>query len=299
MKSASVHAQRAQFPVRVLCRVRDVSESGDHSWRTRPQQRQEDDARLLARINQSHEDSKGRYGAPRIHADLKAQGVPCSRRRVARLASRRLETLMRAAGLRGTGKRKDKTTTDANHAFPVAENLVQREFDVAEPNKVWAADITYISTKEGWLYLAVVLDLHSRLVMGRAMGKRMTTALPLSALSMAFHGRRPLPDLVHHSDRGSPYASGADQRALHALNMTCSMSNKGDCCDNAVVESNFSDPQQGTGRGSVVRDTPGGSVGAVRVSGGVLQQKAPPLVAGRPQPNRVRGPRGCRGAACR
>ena len=226
-----MHDHHGKYPLKVLCRVLHVTESGYHSWRNRPQVRKHDDHTLLRHVVSVHQDSKGRYGAPRVHADLQAQGVRCSRRRVARL--------MRSAGLQGKGKRKYKQTTDSEHALPVAENLVQRNFDVPQPNTVWAGDLTYLRTKEGWLYLAVLIDLHSRLVVGWGMGSRMTTDLPLSALSMAFHRRRPPPGLVHHSDRGSQYASGAYQRALRGMGMACSMSRRGDCFDNAVVESFF------------------------------------------------------------
>jgi putative transposase len=226
-----VHAQRPQFPLRVLCRTVGVTESGYHSWRARPQKRVEDDAQLLAHIETVHDDSKGRYGSPRVYRELQAIGVRCSRHRVARL--------MRAAGRRGRGKRRSKSTTDSGHAFPVAENLLMRQFEVAEPNLVWASDMTFIRTTEGWLYLAVVLDLYSRKIVGWSMGSRMTADLPLAALRMAFHQRHPAPGLIHHSDRGSQYASQVYQHTLKGMQMTCSMSRKGDCWDNAVVESFF------------------------------------------------------------
>lgn len=146
---------------------------------------------------------------------------------------------MRQAGLRGKGKRRFCKTTHSDHAQPIAENLVQRAFTVAEPNRVWVGDLTYLWTAEGWLYLAVLLDLHSRRVVGWALGSRLTTDLPLSALSMAHHQRRPPPGLIVHSDRGSQYASRAYQRTLRGMELTCSMSRKGDCWDNAVAESFF------------------------------------------------------------
>lgn len=196
-----------------------------------PQERKLNDQQLLVEIREVHQHSKGRYGAPRVHAALCAKGMHASKRRVARL--------MRVAGLRGKSRRKYKTTTNSNHALPVAQNLVNREFKVAEPNTVWGADLTYIPTREGWLYLSVVLDLHSRMVVGWAMGHRMTTDLPLAALVMAAQRRSPSRGLIHHSDRGSQFASHAYQRQLWSLGMLCSMSNKGDCWDNAVVESFF------------------------------------------------------------
>ena len=215
----------------MLCRVMGVTESGYHSWRVRPQTRAEHDAQLLARIVTVHDESKGIYGVPRVYSVLKGAQVPCSRHRVARL--------MRSVGRRGKGKKQYKVTTDSDYAHPVAENLLMRRFDVAEPNTVWATDMTFIATAEGWLYLAVVLDLHSRMVVGWSLGSRMTTELPLAALKMAFDRRRPAPGLLHHSDRGSQYASGRYQHALKGMQMTCSMSRKGDCFDNAVVESFF------------------------------------------------------------
>ena len=228
----------------MLCRVMGVTESGYHSWRIRPQTRAENDAQLLARIETVHDESKGVYGVPRVYSVLQDAQVRCSRHRVARL--------MHSVGRRGKSKRRYKVTTDSNHAQPIAENLLMRQFNVAEPNTVWAADMTFIATSEGWLYLAVVLDLHSRLIVGWSMGSRLTTDLPLAALKMAFNRRHPTPGLLHHSDRGSgqasswalfcprtQYASKTYQHALQGMRMTCSMSRKGDCFDNAVVESFF------------------------------------------------------------
>ncbi len=195
------------------------------------QKRAEDDAQLLAYIEPVHDASKERYGSPRVYRELRATGVRCSRHRVARL--------MWAAGRRGRGKRRSKGTTDSGHALPVAENPLMRQFGVAEPNLMWAADMTFIWTMEGWLDLAVVQGLHSRKIVGWSMGSRMTADLPLAALRMAFLQRHPAPGLMHHSDRGSQYASKVYQHALKNMQMTCSMRQKGDCFDNAVVESFF------------------------------------------------------------
>ncbi|GGK44190.1 transposase [Deinococcus malanensis] len=232
MKYPFIHVMRQQFPLRVLCRVLGVTESGYHSWRIRPHTRADNDQELLEKVHEAHQASQGRYGAPRIHVELRAQGVVCSRRRVGRV--------MRQAGLRGKGKRKYKSTTNSDHAFPLAENLLERNFVVKAPNTVYASDMTYVPTREGWLYLAVVMDLYSRRVVGWAMGSRLTTDLPLSALRMAYQTRRPEPGVIQHSDRGSQYASRRYQQALRSMGMTCSMSRKGDCYDNAVVESFFS-----------------------------------------------------------
>lgn len=248
MKFAFIHAERHAHPIGLLCRVLGVSRAGFYAWRDRPEShRQQQDMQLTRHIQDVHQRSKGRYGAPRVHAELQAQGVSCGRQRVARLASRRLEPLMRTAGLRGKGKRKYRVTTRSDHDHPLAGNVLGRQFDVSEPNAVWAGDLTYLPTKEGWLYLAVLIDLYSRRVMGWrrgapsrwAMSERITTALPLKALQMACKGRRPPPGLVHYSDRGSQYASWAYQRALRMMGSVPSMSLKGDCWDNAVVESFF------------------------------------------------------------
>lgn len=216
-----------------MCRVLEVSVSGYHSWRRRPISRhQQQDALLQQRIHEVHRRSKGRYGAPRIHAALRAEGVQVSQKRVARL--------MRTAGLRAKGKRRWVRTTDSGHTLPVFPNLLNRQFEVQQPNQVWASDITYVPTKEGWLYLAVTLDLHSRAVVGYAMDAQMPATLPLAALQMAAQRRHPPQGLLHHSDQGSQYASKVFQAELARLEARGSMSRKGECWDNAVVESFFS-----------------------------------------------------------
>ncbi len=216
-----------------MCRVLEVSVSGYHSWRRRPiSNQQHRDALLQQRIREIHQRRKGRYGSPRIHAELRAEGVQVSRKRVARL--------MRAGGLRAKGKQRWVRTTDSVHSFSVCPNFLNRQFDVQQPNEVWASDLTFIPTKEGWLYLAVTLDLHSRAVVGYAMEAHMPATLPLAALQMAVKRRCPAPGLLHHSDRGSQYASRIFQGELARLRAKGSMSRKGDCWDNAVVESFFS-----------------------------------------------------------
>ncbi|GGK24912.1 transposase [Deinococcus malanensis] len=211
----------------------EVSVSGYHSWRRRPIcNRRQEDALLKQRIKDVHQRSKRRYGAPRIHAELHAGGIRVSRKRVARL--------MRVRGLQGKGKRRWVRTTDSDHTLPVCPNLLERQFRVSQPNQVWAWDLTYLPTKAGWLYLAVTLDLHSRAVVGYAMDTQMPATLPLAALRMAAGRRCPPPGLVHHSDRGSQYASGIFRAELARMRARGSMSRKGDCWDNAVVESFFS-----------------------------------------------------------
>ncbi len=232
MRYAFVHEHREDYPLERLCRVLEVSRSGYYAWRGRPKsERAKRDEALTETIKEVHAESRNTYGSPRVHVELRARGVGCSRKRVARL--------MRLSSLRARCKRKWRVTTNSRHTLPVAENVLERDFAVERPNEVWAADITYIPTLEGWLYLAVVLDLYSRRVVGWAMGEEIMTELPLRALRMAAAQRQPSPGLVHHSDRGSQYASHAYQAALEGIGAVPSMSRRGDCWDNAVVESFF------------------------------------------------------------
>ncbi len=222
----------SQYPVTVLCRVLGVARSGYYAWRTRPEsRRRQADRQLEAQIRQVHATSRRTYGSPRIHAELQVQGVRCSEKRVARV--------MRRAGIRACRPHKHRTTTDSCHTSPVAPNRLQRDFAAPEANRKWTADITYIATDEGWLYLAVVLDLFSRRVIGWSMQPRLERQLVLAALRMALAQRRPTGPLLHHSDRGSQYASGDYQACLVAAGIQCSMSRRGDCFDNAPVESFF------------------------------------------------------------
>jgi len=186
---------------------------------------------LVIEIELSHKASDRTYGSPRVHEDLQEQGIRCGRKRVARL--------MRENGIRAKQARRFKATTDSDHNDPVAPNLLDREFHVDVPDRVWAADLTYIWTREGWLYLAVILDLFSRRVVGWSMSKRITSQLTLEALSVALWSRKPSPGLLHHSDRGSQYTCGDYRDVLDEHGVLCSMSRKGDCWDNAVAESFF------------------------------------------------------------
>ncbi len=190
------------------------------------------DGQLEVQIRQVHAASRRTYGSPRIHAELREQGVCCSEKRVARL--------LRRAGIRACRPRRSRTTTDARHALPVADNLLNREFAAPAANTKWAADITYSETRAGWVYLAVVLDLFSRRVVGWAMQPTLERGLVLNALEMALGQRQRTTTLVHHRDRGSQYASGDDQARLAAADIKCSMSRRGDCFDNAPVERFFS-----------------------------------------------------------
>lgn len=215
----------------LLCRVLEVSVSGYYAWRKRqPSRRQQEDERLSKLIQCVHAESRQRYGSPRIHAELQAQGIRCGRKRVARL--------MRQAGLRGKCKgRRRICTTESKHKLPVAENVLQQDFTAEQPNTKWVADITYIPTDEGWLYLAVVMDVFSRKVVGWAMDASMTTQLVERALEAALVTRQPPPGLLHHSDRGSQYASHDYQARLQAVQAQVSMSRSGNCYDNALMES--------------------------------------------------------------
>ncbi len=227
-----IEACKDEYPVALMCRQLDVSKSGFYAWRSRPESaRSKENNVLVAEIERLHEASRKTYGSPRIHADLEEEGFEVSRNRVARL--------MRENGIRAKGKRRFRKTTDSEHDHPVAPNVLGRDFEVEAPNKVWAGDITYLWTSEGWMYLAVILDLFSRKVVGWALADHMRTDLVLEALLKALRDRLPGDDLTHHSDRGSQYASDDYRAALDAHGIECSMSRKGDCWDNAVVESFF------------------------------------------------------------
>ena len=230
MKFALVDAEKANFPIEFMCEQLGVSRSGYYAWRSRPPSaRAVDDDELAAEVAVIYNEYKGRYGSPRIFKELKERNRPTSRKRVARL--------MKREGLAVRRRRRARRTTDSNHTFPVADNLLERNFVVDGPNLVWVTDITYVWTREGWMYLAAIIDLFSRAVVGWAMSDRIDTKLCLDALRMAIDARRPPRGLVHHSDRGSQYASGDYRRALEAHGIVCSMSRKGDCWDNAVAES--------------------------------------------------------------
>jgi putative transposase len=227
-----IATEKAQFPVRMLCRTLQVSRAGFYAWQGRaPAPRTQADAQLSLEVAAIHAESRRRYGSPRIHAELVARGRRASRKRVSRL--------MRARGLAGRRRRRFRVTTQSRHPFPMAPNHMARHFDSPTPNRAWATDITYLPTGEGWLYLAVILDLCSRAVVGWALSERLTTALTLDALEMALARRQPAPGLLHHSDRGSQYASHEYRRVLAGQGMVCSMSRRGNCWDNAVAESFF------------------------------------------------------------
>ena len=232
MRFRFIATEKATFPVRLLCRTLQVSRGGFYAWQGRaPAPRTVADHGLAVEIAAIHAESRRCYGSPRIHAELRARGRHTSRKRVARL--------MRGRGLAARRRRRFRVTTNSRHPFPIAPNLLARHFERATPDQAWVTDITYLPTGEGWLYLAVILDLCSRLAVGWAMSERMTDELTVDALGMALARRRPSPGLLHHSDRGSQYASRDYQRVLATHGIVGSMSRRGNCWDNAVAESFF------------------------------------------------------------
>lgn len=232
MKFTFMLAEKALYPITVLCHVLGVSRSGYYAWCKRPQAaRVRSDAQLAAKVAAVHKRSRKAYGSPRVHAELRAKGTRVGEKRVARL--------MRENGLEARRKRRFRKTTDSNHSHPIAPNLLARQFDVGAPNCVWVTDVTAVWTLEGWLFLAAMIDLYSRRVVAWSTSANNDTLLALDVLRAGLRLRRPAAGLVHHSDRGSPYAS-ADYRAeLKRHGLVASMSRKGDCWDNAVAESFF------------------------------------------------------------
>ena len=232
MRYQFIDTAKKAYPVTLLCKVMMVSRSGYYSWCSRDiSVRQQEYERLIPLVKESHRQSRRTYGARRIADDLTAPGEPCGRTKAG--------SLMKLAGVSAKQSRKFKVTTDSKHNLPVAPNLLDRQFEVKEPDSVYVSDITYIWTAEGWLYLAIILDLFSRRVVGWSLQKRMTKKLVMDALRMAIWRRHPGAGLIFHSDRGSQYCSLAFQGLLKRNKMLSSMSRKGDCWDNAVAESFF------------------------------------------------------------
>ena len=227
-----IQEHRRTWPVTAMCRVLGVSPSGFYAWRTRPpNQWTQRRGQLHQQIIDVFEKSRSTYGSPRVHAELVARGIPCCQKTVAKI--------MRREGLQATIRRKFQLTTDSNHTLPVAENLLDRKFAPSRPNQAWVNDIMAIPTTEGWLYLVAVLDLFSRRAVSWSLGNKRTSELVITALKMALAARRPQPGLLHHSDRGSQYACHDFQNLLASHGIVCSMSRKGNCWDNAVMESFF------------------------------------------------------------
>lgn len=225
-----IRRHEGHHAVALMCRVLTVSRSGYYDWRGRPPSgREQANARLAADVHRVYAENKGRAGAPRITRQLRDEGQKVGKNRVARV--------MQAERLRAKAARKYKATTNSNHSLPVAPNLLEQDFMAHAPNQKWVSDITYVATDEGWLYVAVVLDLYSRLVVGWAMAERMTARLVCDALRMALWRRKMPAGVIVHSDRGSQYCSADHRRLLRDNQLLCSMSKKGDCYDNAAMES--------------------------------------------------------------
>lgn len=227
-----IEKHRSSHAVEMMCRALKVTRSGYYAWRNGGSSRRaQRDAELLEKIRESHRESQGRYGSPNVHEDLRQWGYRCSRKRVARL--------MKEDGLRCKAVRRFRVTTDSGHALHVAPDLLQREFSVEAPGKAWVSDITYLWTRQGWLYLCIVLDLWDRKVVGWSMGESLRADLAVEALRKAVMRRRPQEGLVFHSDRGIQYCSEVFRMELSRYGMLQSMSRKGNCWDNAVAESFF------------------------------------------------------------
>jgi transposase InsO family protein len=232
VKFRFVQEYRETFRVGKMCEVLKVSRSGYYAWRNRgPSEREQEDRRLAAQIREIHEANRKVYGSPRIYSALRSRGIRCGKHRVAKI--------MRLESLRGRSKQRFRSTATVRAELPAAPNRLLRNFRPHRPNRVWAGDITQIRTGQGWLYLAVLLDLFSRKVVGYATASRAHQDLALEALEMAIQSRRPEPGLLHHTDRGGQYTSAEYQNRLDLYGMTCSMSRAGKCVDNAVAESFF------------------------------------------------------------
>ena len=232
MRFAFILTWKARWPIGLQCDVLEVSRSGYYAWTHRKASKHTlEDAEVLVEIGAAYDAGRGAYGSPRVHRELRAKGR--------RVGKKRVERLMRTSGLAARRKRRFRKTTDSNHLDPIAPNVLERQFCVALPNTAWVTDVTYVWTHEGWLYLAAILDLFSRRVVGWAASANNDRALALGALDRAVETRAPKAGLVHHSDRGSVYASGDYSAALNTLAAVKSMSRKGDCWDNAVAESFF------------------------------------------------------------
>jgi len=231
VKYRFIEENKGVYPQNLMGKVLGISRSGFYAWKSRDVKQATKDLRLLRAIEDIHRSSRKTYGSPRIFSQLKALGFKTSKSKV--------ERLMRENKIRAKMKRKFKATTNSKHDHPVAKNILNRNFAPEAVNKVWAGDITYIWTKEGWLYLAVILDLFSRQVVGWSMSERMTKGLAINGLSMAITKRRPPKGLIHHTDRGSQYACSSYRKILKLIGAICSMSRKGNCWDNACVESFF------------------------------------------------------------
>ena len=239
MKYAFIERHRHAWSISMMCYLLEVSSSGFYNYLRRKAKSETGtngvgrvgDMALLTHIRAIYAEFRGAYGWPRVWRELQGRNI--------RVGKERVRKMMRDNGIQARGKKKFKVTTDSNHAFPVSENILDRNFTPEMPNQVWTGDITYIATNDGWLYLAVIIDLFSRQVIGWSMSERMSRKLVIDALNMAWFRRRPATGLIFHSDRGSQYASGDFQKLLRKYGMTGSMSRTGNCWDNAVTETLF------------------------------------------------------------
>jgi putative transposase len=233
VKYARIDGQRDAYPLSALCATPGVSSSGYLAWKCggTANRKRLSDPQMLTLIRAIHAEPKGAFGSPRMVREIRGRGFPASKARI--------ERLMRENGIRARHKQRYKATTDSRHSLPVAPNRLNRNFTPSVPNQVWTADLTYLWTTEGWLYLAVVLDLFNREVVGWSLKPRMTADIVIDALTMAWFRRKPAPGLLHHSDRDSQYASHAFQARLKGYGMTCSTTRKGNCWDNVPTESFF------------------------------------------------------------
>lgn len=246
--AAFIDAEKANHPVTMLCKVAGISSSRYYQLSKKTMGvRAVEDAELQREIQEIYEEGRGNYGSPRVHDELGKRGFNLSRKRVIRLMNR--------LGLKAKTAKKFKVTTDSRHTLPIAPNLLERDFCPAGPNQAWVSDITYLRTRTGWLYLAVVIDLYSRRVVGWALRPRMKASLVCDAFDMAVRSRKPTLGLIFHSDRGSQYASEKLRRRLARASAHASMSRKGDCWDNAVAESFFATLKKELVRGAILVDS--------------------------------------------
>ena len=229
MRFAFIDVEKTSYPMRILCRVLKVSPSGYYAWRNqKPSQRDLDDEQLRPKVVEAFKVGRGTYGSPRVLRELVDQGLEVGRRRIARL--------MRDLGLQGVSPRKFRVTTNSDHEHSIAENVLARNFEASSPNEKWTTDITYVWTAEGWLYLAIVMDLYSRRIVGWATADHMETTLCLDALGMAIGHRTNVKGLIHHSDRGVQYSSTRYREALDARGIECSMSRRANCWDSEIMQ---------------------------------------------------------------
>jgi putative transposase len=279
MKFEFIDAQKAHFPIDFMCQQLSVSRSGYYAWKERPEsERHKADQVLAQEVVAVHQQSRGRYGSPRVHAELRARGRRVSRKRVARL--------MGQQGLAARKKRRFVQTTDSRHAQPVAPNLLERDFSPGQPNRTWATDITYVWTRQGWLYLAVIMDLFSRRIVGWAMSEHIDRHLVLNALDMALKGRQPAQGLLHHSDRGSQYGQRGLPAGAGRSRDSMQHVAQGQLLGQRRGRELLQQLEAGARPRSRLCHARAGAHGALRVHRGLLQPSAAALIAGLRQSSR-------------